>query len=665
MVNISYIRLLNAFESFSNAHLQIKRFASDFPEQMPNFATEKEKYPILFVSPNNTIFDENANQFVVDVYCFDIIEKDRININTILSDTNTILNDVYRWFKDGEIFGVDVIDDAPTCTPINNELLDYAAGWKMSITFVVDTYGLCEIPFNEAPVVITEVCDIVYGQYLTCETLEDCPVIIDIQGLLPTQDQKDAMDNANGPDATNPFATMADVSGGQVNSDWNAVSGVAEILNKPIISGTNTGDQTITLTSEASGSGTGSFAVTLSNAAVISKVLTGFNVIGATILATDNILEAFGKAQNQINGVLGGAIYQGVWNATTNSPALISGVGTKGYYFVVSVAGATNLDGITDWKVGDWAIFNGTTWDKVDNTDAVSSVNGYIGAVNLVTNDIAEVTNLYFTTARVLATLLTGYTSGAGTIAASDSILIAIQKLNGNIVALITGVSSVNGFTGAVTLLTTNIAEGTNLYFTTARVNTQVATYTGDVTLSGTIFNIGALKVTNAMLAGSIDLTSKVTGALPIANGGTAATTAAAARANLKAGFTLMGVWAATNPADATTYYASSGANNIALQTARANIPTIAIPRDCVLKSVSVNIIQGAASSEIVTYNIDVNSVSTLIGTTTSTATVITVSNYAMAVNCLQGQVLYLQIVMPTWVTNPIAMRGAFTCYFE
>ena len=214
MINISYIRLLNAFESFSNAHLQIKRFASDFPEQVPNFGTEKENYPILFVSPNNTIFDENANQFTVDVYCFDIIEKDRININTILSDTNTILNDVYRWFKDGEIFGIDVITDTPTCTPINNGLLDYAAGWQMSITFVVDTYGICEIPFNESPVVITEVCDIVYSQYLTCETLAECPTIIDIQALLPTQDQKDAMDNANGPDATNPFATMADIGGG-------------------------------------------------------------------------------------------------------------------------------------------------------------------------------------------------------------------------------------------------------------------------------------------------------------------------------------------------------------------------------------------------------------------------------------------------------------------
>lgn len=179
MINISYIRLLNAFEAFANAHLQIKRFASDFPEQMPNFGTENEKYPILFVSPDNTIFDENANQFTVTVRCFDIIEKNRSNINTILSDTNTILNDVYRWFKDGDVFGIDVIDNAPNSNPLNNELLDYTAGWEMQITFTVDTYGLCEIPFNDSPVVITEVCDIVFSPYLTCDTLEDCAIFLE------------------------------------------------------------------------------------------------------------------------------------------------------------------------------------------------------------------------------------------------------------------------------------------------------------------------------------------------------------------------------------------------------------------------------------------------------------------------------------------------------
>ena len=118
-MNVSYKKILNAFEDFATSHLQIKRFESEFEEQLPNFATEKENYPILFVSPNSSIFDENANQFTVTVSCFDIIQKDRSNINTILSDTNTIMNDVYRWFKDGEVLGIDVIDDAPNATPIN------------------------------------------------------------------------------------------------------------------------------------------------------------------------------------------------------------------------------------------------------------------------------------------------------------------------------------------------------------------------------------------------------------------------------------------------------------------------------------------------------------------------------------------------------------------
>jgi len=47
--------------------------------------------------------------------------------------------------------------------------------------------------------------------------------------------------------------------------------------------------------------------------------------------------------------VLGALSYQGTWDASTNTPTLTSSVGTKGYYYVVSVAGNTNLNGITDW----------------------------------------------------------------------------------------------------------------------------------------------------------------------------------------------------------------------------------------------------------------------------------------------------------------------------
>ena len=178
------------------------------------------------------------------------------------------------------------------------------------------------------------------------------------------------------------------------------------------------GNYITSLTGEATASGPGAAAITLTNSAVIAKVLTGLNVTGGTVIAADTILAAFGKVQNQINGLIGGSVFQGVWNASTNTPALVSSVGTNGHYYIVSVAGSTNLDGITDWQVGDWAIFAGTSWQKVDNTDAVSSVNGFTGAVSLTTDNVPEgATNLYFTNtrARTAISLTTTGSSGAST----------------------------------------------------------------------------------------------------------------------------------------------------------------------------------------------------------------------------------------------------------
>ena len=99
---------------------------------------------------------------------------------------------------------------------------------------------------------------------------------------------------------------------------------------------------------------------------------------------------------NQLpQGIQGGLTWKGLWDASTNTPALASGVGTNGDMYRVSVAGSTNLDGITDWQVGDHLIFidDGTTkkWEKLDNTDAVTSVAGKVGAVTLQANDLTDV----------------------------------------------------------------------------------------------------------------------------------------------------------------------------------------------------------------------------------------------------------------------------------
>jgi hypothetical protein len=84
-------------------------------------------------------------------------------------------------------------------------------------------------------------------------------------------------------------------------------------------------------------------------------------------------------------------VYEGTWNASTNTPTLTSSVGTNGHYYVVGTSGSTNLNGVTDWVTGDWAIFNGSTWQKIDQTNLVSSVNGEVGAVVLDAADVGAI----------------------------------------------------------------------------------------------------------------------------------------------------------------------------------------------------------------------------------------------------------------------------------
>lgn len=56
--------------------------------------------------------------------------------------------------------------------------------------------------------------------------------------------------------------------------------------------------------------------------------------------------------------------YRGTWDASANSPALATAVGTEGYAYRVSTAGSTTLDDVTSWSVDDYAVFNGVKWLK-------------------------------------------------------------------------------------------------------------------------------------------------------------------------------------------------------------------------------------------------------------------------------------------------------------
>ena len=142
-------------------------------------------------------------------------------------------------------------------------------------------------------------------------------------------------------------------------------------------------------------------ATTIADTTVTSKVLTNLPTpTSAAIAASDSILDAMAKLQGQITGIPQGLVYKGTWNASTNTPTLTSGTGVTGEFYIVSVAGTTNLDGITDWQVGDWAIFVEVgatdTWQKIDNTSAIlgsgtaNKIAKWTGSNTLATGLIAD-----------------------------------------------------------------------------------------------------------------------------------------------------------------------------------------------------------------------------------------------------------------------------------
>jgi hypothetical protein len=112
------------------------------------------------------------------------------------------------------------------------------------------------------------------------------------------------------------------------------------------------------------------------------------------------------------SAVTGGLNIQGDWNANTNTPN-ISTTTITGFTWRVSVAGSTNLGGITVWNVNDLAVKTASGWIKIDNSSSVVSVYGRQGVVVANTGDyttaqVTESGSLYFTTARARASFSAG-----------------------------------------------------------------------------------------------------------------------------------------------------------------------------------------------------------------------------------------------------------------
>ena len=230
-------------------------------------------------------------------------------------------------------------------------------------------------------------------------------------------------------------------------------------------------------------------------------------VIAASVSAVSSSssnLATGSQIQTAINAAIAtvpsGLSFQGNWNASTNSPSLSSGSGTVGHYYIVSVAGSTNLDGITDWKVGDWAVFVEAgatdTWDKIDNTsvlDGAGSANRlayWSGATTLASDSglTVDPTNNHLTVSGNL------YSSGGNS-----------TEWNSAYDNTISGISDSGSSTTTITLTQNDGGTLSTSFSNPQGTVTSVATGTGldgTFTTSGTItLDLSELTATTTMVA--------------------------------------------------------------------------------------------------------------------------------------------------------------------
>lgn len=310
-----------------------------------------------------------------------------------------------------------------------------------------------------------------------------------VQEQIITSATLNATGDVTGTGLGNVTLTLSET--GVTPGTYNAV--VVDLKGR-IQSATNiTSTTDVTLTGDVTGTGVGTVATTLANTGVSAGTYTSVVVntkglvITASQLASSDVITALGftplGAGNEgiANGLatldstgkipliqipealIGAVVYQGVWNAATNTPTLVSSVGTQGNYYKVSVAGSTTLDGNFQWNIGDVVIFDGATWDKIDGISSeVSSVAGRVGAVTLT---IADITGA----APLASPIFTGNPTAPNPLLSDSSTSIATtffikqqNYLTANQTITITGDAAGSGTTAiALTLASTGVVPGT------------------------------------------------------------------------------------------------------------------------------------------------------------------------------------------------------------
>ena len=287
----SYNALIDRFKAFASGHFILKTFSHG---QIDTADLEKfTEYPFMHVVPSNVTYAKGTKTFSFQIVLADLPrdKTDKVEFQReVLSDLQRIAEDLIAEITNHRmLFGDLITVQNVSLEPFLEEFHNTLTGWTVSLDLLVPYYwDACSIPaewndFFESSTggtgsILTFIDSIVRdnngnvslvndeaepaanyyygtddegvrgwyalpeGGGLTCETIGDCQTIIDIESAIDALEEeivlKADITSISAVGFSNDYDDLDNkptIPAAQVNSDWDATSGVAEILNKPTL----------------------------------------------------------------------------------------------------------------------------------------------------------------------------------------------------------------------------------------------------------------------------------------------------------------------------------------------------------------------------------------------------------------------------------------------
>jgi len=298
-----------------------------------------------------------------------------------------------------------------------------------------------------------------------------------------------------------------------------AVAGIASITSANGITATPSGN-TVSLslgainpTSVTTGAISSSSSITATGSLTASSLKITTGAISGYVLKSD--------ASGNATWNPAGSSYNGMWDASTNTPTLANGVGVNGDYYVVSFSGSPATLGVQTFTKGGQAVYNGITnkWESISAVEAdpmVKAINGMVKSDGVTISAAIPGTDYLLPTMtanRLLGSGLAGTTASEITLGTNLSFTGSTLNAAGGGV---TTLAASNGITGNISGSTLTLGLGaiapTSITTTGTITATGAITATGGITgtLTGTAANIAAGTGGQILYQSAVGVTSKL-----------------------------------------------------------------------------------------------------------------------------------------------------------